>query len=94
MRQDDPGPERRRYEAAVLAELELELTSRRRVWPAVRGTLLCLAQVLFAVLLGRALAAGVGGPALLLAGMGWLTCTALLARAMFRVGRRLSRIAG
>jgi len=94
------GQDWRRYEEAILAALDFEPSfdpfaaaarrrTRRRGWTVA---LLGFLHVLFAVLLAEALSAGVGGTPLALAFAAWFGCTVLIARAIFRIGRRLTRL--
>ena len=62
---------------------------RQALRPGLRLALLAVVHVVFAVVLAELLSAGVAGTALAVAAAGWLACTVLIARAIFRAGRQL-----
>jgi len=62
--------------------------SRRTTRPALRLAALIAMHVVLAVVFAELLAGG-GGIAVIGAGAGWLACTLLIARAIFRAGARL-----
>ena len=62
--------------------------ARRATRPAIRLAALIAMHVVLAVVFAELLASG-GGIAVVVAGAGWLTCTLLIARTIFRAGARL-----